>query len=187
MYDQLREETLYSMLYAVVTTIAMLASCYLLFRRANAIAPDVTPPVRLRRWTAAFFAVFVVNHLWYLGPTFFLTSDDDVKLTNMIGILLDSMTFFPLSIIVLLVMLQDRRRPLWPVAVMVAPLILGMVWCVVWRSDALFPLLNGYLLLMSICLIIYMVRALQQYGRWLRECWRLYCWCSLSMYLPAGT
>ena len=147
----------------------MLASCYLLFRRANAIAPDVTPPVRLRRWTAAFFAVFVVNHLWYLGPTFFLTSDDDVKLTNMIGILLDSMTFFPLSIIVLLVMLQDRRRPLWPVAVMVAPLILGMVWCVVWRSDALFPLLNGYLLLMSICLIIYMVRALQQYGRWLRD------------------
>ena len=157
------------MLYAVVTTIAMLASCYLLFRRANAIAPDVTPPVRLRRWTAAFFAVFVVNHLWYLGPTFFLTSDDDVKLTNMIGILLDSMTFFPLSIIVLLVMLQDRRRPLWPVAVIVAPLIIGMVWCVVWRSDALFPLLNGYLLLMSICLIIYMVRALQQYGRWLRD------------------
>ena len=157
------------MLYAVVTTIAMLASCYLLFRRANAIAPDVTPPVRLRRWTAAFFAVFVVNHLWYLGPTFFLTSDDDVKLTNMIGILLDSMTFFPLSIIVLLVMLQDRRRPLWPVAVIIAPLIIGMVWCVVWRSDALFPLLNGYLLLMSICLIIYMVRALQQYGRWLRD------------------
>ena len=105
MYDQLREETLYSMLYAVVTTIAMLASCYLLFRRANAIAPNVTPPVRLRRWTAAFFAVFVVNHLWYLGPTFFLTSDDDVKLTNMIGILLDSMTFFPLSIIVLAVIL----------------------------------------------------------------------------------
>ncbi len=52
MYDQLREETLYIMLYAVVITISMLASCYLLFRRANAIAPNVTPPVRLRRWTA---------------------------------------------------------------------------------------------------------------------------------------
>ena len=64
MYDQLREETLYIMLYAVVITIAMLASCYLLFRRANAIAPNVTPPVRLRRWTGAFFAVFVVNHVW---------------------------------------------------------------------------------------------------------------------------
>ena len=61
MYDQLREETLYIMLYAVVITIAMLASCYLLFRRANAIAPNVTPPVRLRRWTAAFFAAKVTK------------------------------------------------------------------------------------------------------------------------------
>ena len=61
MYDQLREETLYIMLYAVVITIAMLASCYLLFRRANAIVPNVTPPVRLRRWTAAFFAAKVTK------------------------------------------------------------------------------------------------------------------------------
>ena len=44
MYNQLREDPLYIMLYAVVTAIAMMASCYLLFRRANAIAPDVTPP-----------------------------------------------------------------------------------------------------------------------------------------------
>ena len=169
MYDQIREDTLYIMLYAVVTTTAMLASCYLLFRQGNAFAKDVTPPIRLRRWTAAFFAVFVVNHLWYLGPTFFLTSDDDVKLTNMIGILLDSMTFFPLSIIILLVMLQDRRRPLWPVAVMVAPLIIGMVWCIASRSKTLFPVLMVYLLLMSIGLIIYMVCALRQYSRWLRD------------------
>ena len=56
MYDQIREDTLFIMLYAVVTATAMLASCYLLFRRANAIAPDITPPVRLRRWTAVFFA-----------------------------------------------------------------------------------------------------------------------------------
>ena len=50
MYDQLREDTLYIMLYAAVTTTAMLTSCYLLFRRGNAIAPGVTPPARLRRW-----------------------------------------------------------------------------------------------------------------------------------------
>ena len=70
MYNQLREDPLYIMLYAVVITMALLACCYLLFRRANAIAPDVTPPVRLRRWTAALFAVFVVNHVWYMGPLF---------------------------------------------------------------------------------------------------------------------
>jgi AraC-like DNA-binding protein len=87
----------------------------------------------------------------------------------MIGILLDSMTFFPLSIIILLVMLQDRRRPLWPVAVMVAPLIIGMVWCIASRSKTLFPVLMVYLLLMSIGLIIYMVCALRQYSRWLRD------------------
>ena len=169
MYNQIREDTLYIMLYAAVTVIAMLASCYLLFRRANAIAPDVTPPVRLRRWTAAFFAVFVVNHVWYMGPTFFLTSSEDIKITNLVGGLLDCMTFFPLAIVVLLTMLQDRRRPLWPVAVIVAPLVVGMAWSVATRSGALVPVLIGYLLLMSIGLIIYMVRALRQYGRWLRD------------------
>ena len=61
MCDQIRQDTLYIMLYAVVITIAMLASCYLLFRRDNAIAPNVTPPVRLRRWTAAFFAAKVTK------------------------------------------------------------------------------------------------------------------------------
>ena len=169
MYDQIRVDPFYIMLYAVVTAMALMASCYLLFRRGNAIDPDVTPPVRLRRWTAALFAVFVVNHLWYMGPLFFITSSDDVHLANLVGGLIDCLTFFPLAIIVLFCMLQDRRRPLWPVAVMVMPLVVGMVWCVVTCSEVLFPVLIGYLLLMSIGLIVYMVFALRQYGRWLRD------------------
>ena len=156
------------MLYAVVTAMAFMASCYLLFRRANAMAPDITSPVRLRRWTAAFFMVFVLNHVWFL-PTLFLTSSDDALMFNLVGVLLDCMTFFPLAIIVLLVMLQDRRRPLWPVAVMVTPLVVGMVLSVINRSLTLLPILSVYLLLMSIGLVIYMVRSLRQYGRWLRD------------------
>ena len=136
MYEQIREDTFYIMLYAVVTAVAMIASCYLLFRRANAIAPDVTSPVRVRRWTAAFFSVFVANHLWYMLPLFFLTSSEDIKLTNLLGGLLDSITFFPLAIIVLLTMLQDRQRPLWPAWAMVMPVVVGMVWCVT-REQAL--------------------------------------------------
>ena len=31
----------------MVTATALLASCYLLFRRSNAIAPDITPPAHL--------------------------------------------------------------------------------------------------------------------------------------------
>ena len=168
MCDQIRQDTLYIMLYAVVTAMSLLASCYLLFRRANAIAPDVTPPMRLRRWTAAYFAAAALCHLWYL-PTYFLTSPDDVMLSSLIAGLLDCMTVIPLTIVVLLVMLQDRRRPLWPVAVMVAPLIAGLAWCVATRNEALLPMLYAYILLMWLGLIIYMVRATRQYGRWLRD------------------
>jgi AraC-like DNA-binding protein len=66
-------------------------------------------------------------------------------------------------------MLQDRRRPLWPVAVMVAPLVVGNAFSVATRSDVLLPVLFVYFLLMWLGLIIYMVRAIRQYGRWLRD------------------
>ena len=63
MYDHIREDTLFAMLYAAVTAMALLASCYLLFRRGNAIAPDITPPARLRRWTA----VYLAKTVWVLA------------------------------------------------------------------------------------------------------------------------
>ena len=168
MYDQIRSDTIYTMFYGVVTTIAIIASCYLLFRRANAIAPDVTPPVHLRRWTTAFFASIALNHLWYM-PILFLTSSEDILITDLTGGLLDCMTVIPLALVVLLTMLQDRKRPLWPVAVMVAPIIVGSAWSVATRSYALLPMLYAYFLLMGIGFIIYMVHALRQYGRWLRD------------------
>jgi AraC-like DNA-binding protein len=83
--------------------------------------------------------------------------------------LLDCMTAIPLTIVVLLVMLQDRKRPLWPVAVMVAPLAVGNAFCIATRSDTLLPVLFVYFLLMWLGIIIYMVRATRQYGRWLRD------------------
>ena len=168
MYDQIREDTFFLMFYASVAMLSLIACCYLLFRRANAIAPDVTPPVRLRRWTSAFFAAIAICHMWYL-PTYFLTSPDDVMRSSLIAGMLDCMTVIPLTIIVLLVMLQDRRRPLWPVAVMVAPLVIGMAYSTASLSDALLPVLFVYFLLMWLGLIIYMVRAMIQYGHWLRD------------------
>ena len=168
MYDQIREDTLFAMFYGGVTFMAMMASCYLLFRRANAIAPDVTPPARLRRWTGLYFASIALSHVWYL-PLFFKTSCDDILMTDLIGGVLDSITVFPISIVILFAMLQDHQRPLWPIAVMTAPISLGMTACVATRSDALYPVIYAYVLLMSIGLITYMVRATRKYSRWLRD------------------
>ena len=168
MYDQIREDIFFIMFYAGVTVMALIASCYLLLRRGNAFAPDITPPVRLRRWVAVFFACIALGHVWYL-PTYFLSSSDDVVLFGLIGSLLDCLTFFPLEIVVLLAMLQDRHRPLWPVSLMLAPPIAGMAWSVISRSDALMPLIRIYFLLLSIGLIIYMVREVRRYRRWLRD------------------
>ena len=163
-----QEELLFYMLYTTAAVLSLIACCYLLFRRANAIAPDITSPVRLRRWTAVFFAALTLSHLWYL-PSVFLSSVDDILLCNSIGALLDCMIVYPLMIVVLLCMLQDRRRPLWPVAVMVSPLVVGIAVCIANQNDTLLPMLRIYILLLGIGLIIYMFREVRRYGHWLRD------------------
>ena len=168
MYDQIRNDTLFGMLYAVVSALFLAACCYLLFRQGNAFARDVTPPVRLRRWTAAYFAATAVCQLWYM-QIFFLTSAEDIMMTDLIGGLLDSVLAVPLVICVMLNILQDRRRPLWPIPLMIAPFVVGEVYSIATLSYAVIPMLYVYLLLLSICIAIYMFRATRQYGRWLRD------------------
>ena len=168
MYEQILEDAIFVMLYAVVTVLAALGCVYLLFRRGNAFAADVTPPLRLRRWAAAFLAVIALNHLWYM-PILFLSAEADIVLCDLVGGLLDSITFFPLSVVIMFTMLQDRQRPLWPVAVAFAPIVMLCAWCVVIRSCYLSPVGYGYFLLLCIVLIIYMVREVRRYGRWLRD------------------
>ena len=148
--------------------LSLTACCYLLFRRANAIAPDVTTPVRLRRWTAAFFASMALSHVWYL-PVFFLSSSEDLLVSNIIGAMLDFMTLIPSAIIVLFSMLQDRRWLQWPVFAMTAPFVVGLTVYGFSRSPVLLPILYTYYLALGVGLIIYMVRATRQYGRWLRD------------------
>ena len=74
MYEQILEDAIFVMLYAVVTVLAALGCVYLLFRRGNAFAADVTPPLRLRRWTAAFLAVIALGPRVVLaGPWWFIS------------------------------------------------------------------------------------------------------------------
>ena len=109
-----------------------------------------------------------MSHVWYM-PILFLSSSEDVKRCDLIGGLLDSMTFFPLSVALMFVMLQDRRRPLWPIAVMFVPFVVRNAYNVVTCNYSFLSMSLVYFLLFCIGLIIYMVRALRQYGRWLRD------------------
>ena len=159
---------LFLMLYAGAAVTDVIACVYLLLRRSNAFDHDVASSVRLRRWTAVFFATMALSHVWYM-PICVLTSSDEIKLGFQVGGLLDCITIVPLAIIVLFCMLQDRRRPLWPAYIMTAPLAVGMVVCIATHSDAFMPKVISYFLLLAIGLFIYMVHAVKQYGRWLRD------------------
>ena len=156
------------MLYAAGTAVAAVACIYLLFRRANAFAPDITPPARLRRWTAAFFAIMSLGHLWYL-PAAVLTSPDAIMLSMLIGGLLDCLTTIPVAIIILFCMLQDRRRPLWPAFAIMAPTVALMLISIVNRNYSMVSMIRFYMLFLGFALVIYMMFAVRQYGRWLRD------------------
>ena len=164
----LPKDLLFYIVYGAVAMISLVAAVYLLLRRGNALAPEVTPPARLRRWTAAFFAVAGLGHFYYL-PVAFLTSGEAIRQSLYIGATLDFLTFFPLAIIVMLVMLQDRHRPLWPIGAAMIPPALAVVWCTVSGSDAMLPFIYAYLALLGIATIVYLLYALKQYGRWLRD------------------
>ena len=164
----MQEDILYLILYGASAMLSLTACCYLLFRKSNAIAPDVNSPLPLRRWTAAFLASMALSHVWYM-PEFYLTTTEDILLTNLVGATLDFMTLVPLGIIVLLNMLQDHKRPLWPVFVAVAPLAAVTMLCAATCSIILLPVLYAYYLLLGIGLLIYMVCEVRQYSLWLRN------------------
>ena len=168
MYEQILEDAIFVMLYAVVTVLAALGCVYLLFRRGNAFAADVTPPLRLRRWAAAFLAVIALGHVWYLPGTM-MADGDAAALWMLIGGLLDCLLTIPVALVVMLCMLQDKRRPLWPVWLAMVPLVIMMGVSIANRSEALLPWMQGYFLLAVIGFTVYMVREVRQYGRWLRD------------------
>jgi hypothetical protein len=62
-------------LYGGAITTALIFSLYLLLCKGKAIAPHITPPVRLRRWAAALFGIIALGHIWWLFAFFFCGSN----------------------------------------------------------------------------------------------------------------
>ena len=198
MYEeqQLYNDLVYVMFYGGITFLALVAGVYMLFRRGNAIAPEITPPLRLRRWTAAFFALVVLGHVWWaLLACLHVISDPWIAI--IVGAGLDCLTLVPVLMVMLLAMLQDRRRPLWPVVVAQVPVAVILVACIIYRDYVFVSYLRVYILLLGIVFMITMAQAVRQYGRWLRdnyadlehkEVWQSFvaifvCWLILCFYI----
>ena len=106
----LQGNILYLMFYTFASTLSIVFGGYLLWRRNNSIAPAITPPLRLRRWAAAFLVSLTLSHIWYL-PLLYIRSADTRLMWFYLAGTLDFLVVYPLAIGVLLAMLQDRRRP----------------------------------------------------------------------------
>ena len=170
MYDQQQvfSDSLYLIVYGGAMILALIGCIYLLFRRSNAFAPEVTPPLRLRRWVAAFFVVMLLSHIsWYVFVKYGFFGD---SLTGIIvAAALDCMVLIPLIMGMLQAMLQDRRRPLWPFFLATLPVAAFFVVIAYRHDTVLVPWVQGYFMLMTVIMFIYMAFAVRQYSLWLRN------------------
>lgn len=161
-------------LYGVTGTIPFFSAIYLLLRRGNAFAPDITPPMRLRRWAASFFALSALGHVWwmlfYIYSRQFQSMDDVVQSAGYVAIVVfDCVTMLTTLAGTLLSMLQDRRRRIWPIFVAMIPfVVLGGVF-MVYPSQQIMFIAFVYILSLYVLFTIYMVFAVRRYRRWLND------------------
>ena len=161
------ELILFFIFYGITGVVPLMAALYLLLRRANAIAPGVTPPLRLRRWTASFFAVAALAHVWWL--LFYIYSSDLQSVSYLLLVMVDCLLLFVTFAGMLLAMLQDRRRPVWPALVALIPFV------ALWGAYMAFPsilieqITAAYLVLLGLLFTVHMIFAIRQYGRWLND------------------
>ena len=159
--------TLYLLLHGAGTAVSVVLCLYLLLCRGKAIAPDITPPARLRRWAAALFGAMALAHVWWI--LFYTYSDDTRSVVYGLLVAIDCMVLPPVFVGTLLTMLQDRHRPLWPIFVVMTPCAVIAVLQTAMPSVDLTTPNKVYGLILVVAFIIYMVVAVRQYGRWLRD------------------
>lgn len=162
------QDIFFIMLYGGAALTAVLASLYLLLTRGNMMTYTITPSTELRRWAAAFMVSVAASHVWWVVLGIHWLADDQL-LRNIIAIMLDRLTFVPLMMVVLVRMLQDRRRPLWPIAVAILPIAVIAVVSIVTRYEAYELITEWYSIFIGLVFIVYMVHAVRQYGRWLHD------------------
>ena len=169
MYEQYGlSDPFFLMLYGGAAMLALTECCYMLVALRSTLAPHVVPPRELRYWTAAFFAAVAASHLWWAMLGIVWLRDD--RLTrDIVAIMLDYITLVPLVMAVLLRLLQDRKRQLWPFFVAHIPIIIIAIYGIMAQSPETKDYMFYYQVVIIVVFILYTVRALIQYDRWLHE------------------
>lgn len=152
------------LLYGGVTFLEVAAALYLLLRRSNAIAPEVTSPVRLRRWAAAFLLVSAMSHM-YWSSYFQHPSSTGYLIIYTLDILL----IVPTIAGILLSMLQDCHRPVWPVTAALIPAVVLSALSFIREDDTLLLLAGIYAVALYMLFLLYMLFEVRRYGRWLKD------------------
>ena len=161
-------DILFLILYGGVAMFALMAGIYLCLRRSNAIAADVTPPKALRRWTAAFFIMAAMSHVWwYVVGVYWLADDRLVR--NIVCIMLDHITLVPLVMALLLRMLQDRQRRIWPWVLSQVIIIGGAALGIANHNELGLDLMHNCQVAIIVLFVAYYIYALIRYSRWLKD------------------
>jgi AraC-like DNA-binding protein len=162
--QEILQDIVFVILYGIVMGLSVAEALYLLLRRSNAIAPEVTPPKRLRIWAAAILLENVFSHvlwLWYFCrpsiPGYIIVCTLDILL------------LIPMIAGILLSMLQDRHRPIWPVAVALVPAIVLPALGIIFQNEAFMAWLRFYVIAFFALFMVFMFFSVRRYGRWLRD------------------
>ena len=84
--------------------------------------------------------------------------------------MLDYMTLIPLAMVVLLTMLQDRRRLLWPWLLAQVPMVVAAMVGISRRSTFWgYELTHYWQMAVIAVFVVYYIFALRKYGRWLLD------------------
>ena len=146
---------------------ALIACIYLCLRKGNAFAPDITPPVTLRRWVASFLAIIFLCHVWWF--LFYVYSNVTYSASYIVLAVIDCLLLFTTMAGILLAMLQDRKRPVWPISIATIPFGIFLFLHFAYPNGQFIKIAIAYLLLFYAAFAVYMIFAVRQYRRWLHD------------------
>ena len=158
------QDIFFLLLYGGVLTLELLAALYVLLRKGNAFVSGIEPPVRLRQWTAVFLAALALGHIYWMYSALHLSAASYIT-----ACLLDILFIIIPASGIMLSMLQDRERHIWPVLVSLVPVVVWAVLGIVRKDIGLFYHARIYIILLIVLLSVYMVFSIRNYGRWLRD------------------